>query len=507
MKKSVIALAVTALFGCAEDLKPQGTPDGSTVLPTEDEHITYADAGRGLTESVVDSRDAEAWIYLDLDARKEVTAADPGWDLAFRRFNIMLNGGVSGSGNVDLAIDDVGGIEGLTQAPSGPWYTDQADGDDEDTLPDLAFTSASEGWFDYEVATHVLTPKDRVYFVRSTAGASFKLQITDYYNEARTPGWFEILWGSVEAGPVLPADAFVVEAGNDWVYLKLSTKSVVTSSAGTSWDLAINRTRWRTNSGDSGAGVAGARVAAARYDAITASPTHGFVTDVEAPVAGPSGGVESANPALNAWYDYDLNTHVLTPKAQTYLVRGATGDYARLDILGYVEGKTTLRLSTVPRAAEVVEVDVDASRGPAYLSLRDGAVVTVASATASQAWDVSFTSVLLGTNSGVSGPGAGGAIDPGSVAFDALTGAPTGTVVEDTLVPLPGPPGSGDAPGNAVLGAWYDYDVNTHAVSPKAKAFVVRTADGGWAKLQIMSYAADVYRVRTQYAGAGVEAL
>ena len=39
------------------------------------------------------------------------------------------------------------------------------------------------------------------------------------------------------------------------------------------------------------------------------------------------------------------------------------------------------------------------------------------------------------------------------------------------------------------------------------KAVVVRTADGGWAKIQILSYADNAYRVRTLYAGAGIDAL
>ncbi len=503
MKKLLMLLTLSA--GCAAELTPGDPPDPPVVVPQDDPHITYTDAGRGITESVVDSRDMAKWIYLDLDARKEVQETDPTWDIAFLRFNIKLNGGVSGSGGVDVAIDDTSGIEGVTRASAGPYVTDQADSDDEDTNPDYAFTTANEGWFDYDVMTHILTPKDRVYFVRSTEKKSYKFQILDYYNEARTAGWFKFWWAPVEAGPVLPAGAFIVDAGNDWVYLRMSTGSVVTSTVGTEWDLAINRTRWRTNSGDSGEGVGGARIAPALYDAITGSPTHGFAVDVEAPVVGPAGGVESANAVLNAWYDYDVNTHQLTPKAQSYLVRGARGDYAKLDILAYSEGKTTLRVATVPRMAQVVEVDVDAT-SPAYLSLRDGAVVAVASST-SAAWDLLFDSVNITTNSGVSGPGQGGAIDPGSVAFDAITGTPSGTVVTDTLLPLPGPPGSGEAPGNVVLGGWYDYDRNTHVVSPKNKAFVIRTADGGWAKIQIVSYASDVYRVRTLYAGAGIDAL
>lgn len=496
-------LLVTTLLtsACAAELTPVDPPTPSSPPGTGGPaRIRHEDLGRGLTASVVDARDAVAWVYLDLDSGDEVTAADPTWDVAFRRFVLMLDGGVSGDGQVALAVDDVGGLEGLTRAPSGPWVTDMVDGDDEDTAPDLAFQSHAGGWFDYDVATHTLTPKARVYFVQSNAGRGYKLQLTDYYDDAGTPGWLAFQWGAVELSDPVPADALVLDGSTDWVHLSLAERRVVAADA--PWDLAVYRTRWRTRSGASGEGLGGARRAPRRFDEITVAPTHGYTVDAVAPVAGPGGGTAAGNAVLDDWYDYDLATHTVSPKPQTYLVRGGRGDYAKLDILAYAEGQTTVRLAPVPGVAEVLELEVDATT-PRYLSLRDGALVEVTTASASTAWDVRLHGVLLGTCSGASGPGGGGAIDVGRP-FDEVRGAPGGEVVTDTLLPLPGPPGAGHAPGNAALATWYDYDPATHAVSPRDKAFVIRTADGGWAKLQVTSYARDVYRLRVLYAGAGV---
>lgn len=501
MNTRTVLVTTLLTSACAAELTPVDPPTPTTPPgPVGLSRITSVDVGRGLTASVVDARDAVAWVYLDLDSGGEVTASDPTWDLAFRRFVLMLDGGVSGDGDVALVVDDVGGLEGLTRAPAGPWVTDAVDGDDEDAGPDLAFQSHAGGWFDYDVATHTLTPKDRVYFVRSNAGRGYKLQLSGYYDDAGTPGWLAFRWGPVELSEPLPADALVLDGSTEWVHLSLAERRVVAADA--PWDLAVTRTRWRTRSGDSGEGLGGARIAPARFDQLTLAPTHGYTIDAEAPVAGPSGGTESGNTVLNAWYDYDLATHAVSPKPQTYLVRGGRGDYAKLDILAYAEGKTTVRIAPLPRVMEVLELEVDAT-SPRYVSLRDGAIVEVTTASASTTWDVRLHGVLLGTCSGASGPGGGGAIDVGRP-FDEVRGSPSGEVVVDTLLPLPGPPGSGEAPGNAALATWYDYDPATHTVSPRDTAYVIRTADGGWAKLEITSYTRDVYRLRIAYAGAGV---
>ena len=56
------------------------------------------------------------------------------------------------------------------------------------------------------------------------------------------------------------------------------------------------------------------------------------------------------------------------------------------------------------------------------------------------------------------------------------------------MLPIPGPPGSGEFSGNDVLGGWYDYDPKTHAISPKAAVFLVQGGDGNWAKVQFAGY-------------------
>ena len=40
-----------------------------------------------------------------------------------------------------------------------------------------------DNWYDYDMSTHVLTPKDRVYLIQEVdAELTWKLQITTYYS-------------------------------------------------------------------------------------------------------------------------------------------------------------------------------------------------------------------------------------------------------------------------------------------------------------------------------------
>ena len=107
----------------------------------------------------MDASDRDNWVYLDLDSRTIVEPANPDdsteWDMAFKRYDIKVNGGVSGTGGVEIA-----GFEGYydsfedsTQASPHGWITDEpaAGGQTE---------YAVGTWNDYDFSTHVVRPAD-----------------------------------------------------------------------------------------------------------------------------------------------------------------------------------------------------------------------------------------------------------------------------------------------------------------------------------------------------------
>lgn len=128
--------------------------------------------------------------------------------------------------------------------------------------------------------------------------------------------------------------------------------------------------------------------------------------------------------------------------------------------------------------------DVPAADVITYYSLRENSIVEV-SDSASTNWDVAFSSTTIYTNSGISGPGDGGALIL-DVPFNDVTIAPSEgyNVDTDTLLAIP----HGDENG------WYNYtgteQTPNHAILPiENKTIVLKTGDGQYyAKMRVLSY-------------------
>ncbi|MEO8854980.1 MAG: HmuY family protein [Ginsengibacter sp.] len=115
----------------------------------------------------------------------------------------------------------------------------------------------------------------------------------------------------------------------------------------------------------------------------------------------------------------------------------------------------------------------------ALYSFKDSSQVSL-SDSASLDWDFGLRFVSIIVNSHASGPGNGGVITQDGV-FDSYTTAPTTGYAFDTTA-------TNLAIDNSFTTGWYNYDDNTHAFSPKAgKFFVIKTADGHYAKMEILS--------------------
>jgi hypothetical protein len=501
-------LIVVCAAGCASDLQPQpfdagAVPDGGVRRVTS----TVED---GVTSTRVDSQSSELWVYFDLDSGTEAVVGDPrtspAWDLGFQRFLIKTNGGVSGTAGVEVAVLPGADFDALTRAPSSGYIVDQNDSSDEGDSPDFAFL-AGDPWYVYDPMYHTLTPRDVVYVVR-TSTAYFKVQLTGYYDGAGTGGFPTFRWAPVEAPSSRPGIEVDASSPGAWTYVSVSAGVVTVADPRTSsaWDLAFSETKIATNGGTSGAGLGAARLAPEGSTfAIMTSPTVGFSIDAVLPVPGPPGSGEfSGNPALNGWYDYDPVAHTISPRDVVFLVRTASGSYAKLDILSYDGGRYRIDVAPVLRGPTIEASEIDASNAGewVYFDFSSGAPIEVADPRTSGAWDVGFSRTQVRTNGGTSGSGMGGAADAMLEELALVSTADGLAFAADETIPLPGPPGSGEFSGNAILSAWYDYDPATHAVTPRDTVFVVRTGDG-FAKLEIASFADGVYRIDWVYSGPG----
>ena len=533
MRHIISCILLLSLGACADDLGDDPTPDGGPVVtpdmttPLPDGHVTHTDLGEGVTETLVDAGDVESWVAIDLDAAgAELDVdieSDTDWDLAIQRYHFRTNGGAGGPADVRVAVLDGVTLAEVTQAPSEGWAQDREPTETEipddvpmgeEPPPTTVISGGEDPWYDYDPSTHQLSPKERVYVVESTDGDYFALAVVDYYSpETADAGWPAFQWKQVDPpdGITEPGQAVDASASDAWVYLQLDGTEVTVADPESSsdWDLAFQRTAIRTNSGPSGPGVGGALLSEQAWDALESTDSVGFARDELVPLPGPPGSGEApGNPVLGSWYDYDGATHAVSARPDdTYVIRGAAGDYAKLRILAWDDGVYRLELAPVELAVETHETTIDASASDAwvYLSLDLGEVVTVEDAATEISWDLAFQRTNLATSSGTSGAGMGGGADAEVATLAEVTAVPD-TFAVDERIPLPGPPGSGEISANPALSDWYDYDVVTHTLSPKDTVYVVRTAHGDYVKVKIGAYEDGVFDVTLAHAGAGRDA-
>jgi len=94
-------------------------------------------------------------------------------------------------------------------------------------------------------------------------------------------------------------------------------------------------------------------------------------------------------------------------------------------------------------------------------------------------WDLAFQRFYIVSNGGEAFDGRGGLLDLGAVPFDSVEAVPTGGYVfseadRDTT--------------NAATAEWYDYSFTSHLLTPSGHTYAVRTADGRYAKLEVVGY-------------------
>ncbi len=129
-----------------------------------------------------------------------------------------------------------------------------------------------------------------------------------------------------------------------------------------------------------------------------------------------------------------------------------------------------------------------------YFSFNKGTIVTISDFQTSTDWDIAFHRDDIRTNSGLSGSGKGG-IQESASEYSALTTAPeTGYIVDDSLKVMYTagmPPVYTQDVGSIEGSDWANYNHDTHAWEIKKDVFVIKTADGKYAKIRMKSFLND----------------
>lgn len=151
--------------------------------------IAFQDVARGDTtfmaevERTIDAVACTGDIYVDLDTQTQVTANDP-WDISFPCVTVGADTGASFELNIaaDAAAiaDAVPTYTGIDKSVHS-FYGFQPN------VSSVLFFDTNP-WYQYNLeGTHLLYSQYQVYLIK-TATATYKLQITSYYNETGASG-------------------------------------------------------------------------------------------------------------------------------------------------------------------------------------------------------------------------------------------------------------------------------------------------------------------------------
>lgn len=144
----------------------------------------------------------------------------------------------------------------------------------------------------------------------------------------------------MEVGEALTGEiTYTINASSseEWVYFDFSKGSTVEVSDRSSpdWDIGFRRAVIISNSGKSNPnGVGGvAELAGVEFESVKEAPESGYKVDIR------KSPLETENPAIAKWYNYNFMTHFLKPKNNVYIIRTADGRYAKMQILKYYCGR------------------------------------------------------------------------------------------------------------------------------------------------------------------------
>jgi hypothetical protein len=171
------AVTVVAMVLVALTLR---RPDVPTYAPTP---LAPRDAGRALTEPMlytIDARDPTRWRRFSFALGAAVDDRTPAWDLAFKRYEIITNGGKGYAGQAGLVDLGERRFDDVIAVPTAGYQLTE-------TAPDPR-NAAIARWYTYGFFSHVLTPKPHVGAVRTSEGRYAKLELVGYYCPGGEPG-------------------------------------------------------------------------------------------------------------------------------------------------------------------------------------------------------------------------------------------------------------------------------------------------------------------------------
>lgn len=164
-----LLVALPLLLASCVTSRPAAPPPVVTVEDLdargEDEHFTFYSLRENRVVPVADSASTE-------------------WDLAFKATTVLVNGGTSGPGMGGAVVLEDTAFAAVTEAPPAEAFAvDRGTDRTETAIPG----GAGNGWYAYDFATGVISPRPVVLVVRTADGRYAKVAIESYYRGAPGP--------------------------------------------------------------------------------------------------------------------------------------------------------------------------------------------------------------------------------------------------------------------------------------------------------------------------------
>ena len=375
----VLLTGLVAFTSCSKD-------DNKTPTPTPPTPQNTVKEVKNLNAS-----DEQKWVYFSFETGTIVEVTNPkttdNWDIAFNRYNIRTNGGVSGIGEAEVVNTNSKDFAAVTKAPAEGYEKDKEVTDfgrprPGQTQPSVTKSEKnpvisgtvnkqdSKGWYNYippkqgENPHHELTKY--VYVLKTAKGGKYvKIQLTGYTNDKNETGYITFTYNFLtEKETAKPAEKVALDlsgseakevqldATGDWKYFSLKNGEVTpaTPADDLTWDIAFKGYYVKLNGGTSGKGKAEAfRTEEKDFTKVTEAPKKGFEKDKEVTFTSRDGSSskENVSPILTGGFGsttgaIGLNPaniakygNVYGPNEWGYVIKTADGTYAKIQVTDF----------------------------------------------------------------------------------------------------------------------------------------------------------------------------
>ena len=159
-------------------------PAPAGFAPTSGQAIGAVGQPPAVLQYTIDARSRSDWAFFDFSSDMETEASldSLDWDIAFRRTDVITNGGETNPAGAGAAAD-LGRVPLQEADVTGAGFlTDAADAERGLESPAL------HGWYNYDWMTHVVSSDKHTYGVRTATGETALITFLSYYCDDGSAG-------------------------------------------------------------------------------------------------------------------------------------------------------------------------------------------------------------------------------------------------------------------------------------------------------------------------------